>query len=92
MLRLHRLACYTCSVGSCYRPLDKCFACIDLCRLAALHPHFAEMLDDGSSAGQGNKLVKLIASKCAEGRDLVRIAERLFCAVKPTVCLECLLT
>lgn len=59
-----------------FRPVDKCFPCIDLCRLAALHPHFAEMLalgeTEGSSGRSGGGVFKAVADKLAEGKDLVR--------------------
>ena len=51
--------------------MDKCFPCIDLCRLAALHPHFAEMLALGEAEGSGG-LLKAVADKLAQGKDLVR--------------------
>lgn len=57
------------------RPVDKCFPCVDLCRLAALHPHFAEMLALGEAEGSGSAgggLFKAVADKLAEGNNLVR--------------------
>lgn len=57
------------------RPVDKCFPCVDLCRLAALHPHFAEMLalgDAEGSSSSGAGLFKAVADKLAGGKDLVR--------------------
>ncbi|CAM9733037.1 unnamed protein product, partial [Scytosiphon promiscuus] len=56
-------------------PVDKCFPCIDLCRLAALHPHFAEMLaagDSGGGDGSGG-LIKAVADKIGEGKDLMPV-------------------
>ena len=52
--------------------MEKCFPCLDLCRLAALHTHFAELLllDDPSSGG-GKKLLSVVAAKCVEGKDVV---------------------
>lgn len=54
--------------------MDKCFPCVDLCRLAALHPHFAEMLAQGETeaADGGGSLLKAVADKLAQGKDLVR--------------------
>ncbi|CAM9388989.1 unnamed protein product [Pylaiella littoralis] len=53
-------------------PVDKCFPCIDLCRLAALHPHFAEMLAKGAEGG-GEGLLKGVADKLGEGKDLMPV-------------------
>eukprot|EP00903_Cladosiphon_okamuranus_P020256 g18590.t1 len=57
-------------------PVDKCFPCIDLCRLAALHPHFAEMLaaeEAEVSGGAVGGLFKAVADKLAEGKDLMPV-------------------
>lgn len=48
------------------RPVEKCFPCIDMCRLAALHPHLGEVM-----AADGDRLIKAVATKLAEGKDLV---------------------
>ncbi|CAM9230876.1 unnamed protein product, partial [Ascophyllum nodosum] len=55
-------------------PVEKCFPCLDLCRLAALHTHFAELLllDDPSSGG-GKKLLSVVAAKCVEGKDVMPV-------------------
>ncbi|CAM9787363.1 unnamed protein product, partial [Ectocarpus sp. 8 AP-2014] len=56
-------------------PVDKCFPCIDLCRLAALHPHFGEVLalaETGSSGGGGG-LIKAVADKLGEGKGLMPV-------------------
>lgn len=55
------------------RPVEKCFPCLDLCRLAALHDHFAEVLPLTRSSVDvgGNKLLRSIAAKCVEGKNLV---------------------
>ena len=38
-----------------------------MCRLAALHPHFGEVM-----AAEGDKLLKAVTTKLTEGKDLVR--------------------
>lgn len=58
-------------------PVEKCFPCIDMCRLAALHPHFGEVM-----AAEGDRLLKVVAAKLAEGKDLMPVVLcglRFFC-------------
>ncbi|CAM9846412.1 unnamed protein product, partial [Chrysoparadoxa australica] len=54
-------------------PVDKVFPCLDLMRLAVLHPHAAEGMG-GRVGFDGPALLKLVLSKIHEGKDVMPVS------------------